>query len=702
MSIPTGYQKLRVNVDRGEKIVNKTQTQFPQCGDDNANQLSSILDQKGVGLIEDVGYSTSSIPPLVSQSESSDKLVIWGTEQQCMEPELREFDLLECQEIHTFLGNRDPDGENEEEDDGGSMRDGKDEGPMSISSSSTASSASIGARRNDNDSNKVEGRIKNSEEVQKRIICHSTEELDTCVTDAVEKRATRLGRAGDRERRKGGLKESKSETNVFVSCLSAVSLSGSLSSALDGSGEVQSLICLSNTKVNPHPNMNSATSAQIGRRAAPVDANQNSPPSHPQEKHDHPQNFRQDQRQEGSHPRNGLSSDGGLGQRRKAGFEERVMPPRRQQLVRPLCQTEMGIARSLIEPSARQAETGQPSSTNPSTVSHSSWSNRKFIKSLREPSDFSALYNTTGVPQPSQPNQATQRETPSADKQPGTWRNSSPSFPLDKRPQTQLTYRRNCSSPNRTGINSRPSTPPHSPLRTPQGSPRRQPSMYLISRNVSGVVKHIPSGSNPAVTTSAQGNGNSCMRAPVKTNISTSGIPKAPLNNQQSSNYNSSPKESFPSPKLKPKGVRPKIITYVRKNPQFKAQASDGPYQVSSLPSRLSAYGHGQTATSFKESPKEPSKPNTETRGAPVLSASNLLYDKYRHEMQTNMFPPGILSRSIRPPGHTHTVPPAHTHSHTAPPKLGSQAENFYGAPSEVSILRSLYYKYLVFLKVFL
>ncbi|XP_044078847.1 microtubule-associated tumor suppressor candidate 2 isoform X2 [Siniperca chuatsi] len=689
MSIPTGFQGLRVNVDRGEKIGNKTQIQIPQSGDDNANRLSLIGDQEGRGLIEDTAYSTSSIPPLVSQSESPDKLVIWGSEQQCMEPELREFELLECQEIHAFLGNRNQEVENEEEDDGGSLRDGKDEGSMSMSSSSTASSASIGVRRNDNDSNKVESRIQRGKEAQKRIACHSTEELDTCVTGSIEKSDTRSGRAGDRERWKGGLKESKSETNVFVSSLSAVSLSGSLSSALDSSGEAQSLISLSN-KTNPYPNTNNSTSAQTRRRVAPVDANQNSPPSHPQEKHGHPQYYSQDQRQEeGSHHRNGLSSDGGLGQRRKAGFEERVMPPRRQQLVRPLCQTETGRARSSAEPKAHQAETGQPSFPNLFPDSHINWSNRKFTKSsLREPSDFSPLYNTSGVSQPRQPNQAAQREAPPVEKQPVSMacHNSSPSNPssLETRPQTQLTYRRNCSSPNRTGVDSRSSTPPHSPLRTPQGSPRRQPSMYLVSRNVSGVVRHIPSGCNPVVMTSAQGYGNSCMRAPVKTNISTSGIPKAPLNNQQSSNHNSSPKESSPSPKLKPKGVRPKIITYVRKNPQFKPQAADGPYQVSSLPSRLSACAHGQTPTSFKDTPKDASKPDAESRGAPVLSASNLLYDKYRQEMQTNMFQSGMLSRSIRPPGHTHTVPPAHTHSHTAPPKLGSKADNFYGAPSEV------------------
>lgn len=686
MSIPTSFQGLRV---RGDKVANKTQIQFPQSGDDNANQLPSIGDQERRRLTKDKGYS--SIPPLVSKSDSPDKLVIWGSEQQCMEPELSNFELLECQGIHTFLGNRDQEEENEEEeDDGGSMR----EGPMSISSSSTASSASTGMRRYDNDCNKVETRIQRGKEVQKRMACHSTEELDTCLTGSIEKRNSRSGR----DRQSVGLKESKSETNVFVSSLSAIALSGSLSCALDSSGEAQTPISLSNSKTNAYPNANNATSAQTRRRAVPADANQNSASSHPQEKHDCPQFCSQDHRQkEGSHHRNGLSSDVGLGQRRRAGFDERALPPRQQQLVRPLCQTEMGRARSSAEPNAHQDEREQPTSPNNTTDYYSNGSNIKFTRSsLREPSDFSHLYNTYALSQPRQPNQAAQREV---DKQPAPAprHHSCPPNPstLDKRPQTQFTYRRNCSSPNRTGVESRSSTPPHSPLRTPQGSPRRQPAMYHVSRNVSGV-RHIPSGGNPAVITSAQGHGNSCLRAPVKTNISTSGIPKAPLNNQQISphpNHNSSPKESSPSPKLKPKGVRPKIITYVRKNPQFKPQAADGPYQVSSLPSRLSANSHGQTPTSFKGTAKDPCRPDTETRGAPALIAPNLLYDKYRQDMQTNIFPSGVLSRSIRPPGHANTVPPAHTHvnphvhthSHTAPPKLGSKADNFYGTTSEVS-----------------
>ncbi|XP_034034243.1 microtubule-associated tumor suppressor candidate 2-like [Thalassophryne amazonica] len=307
--------------------------------------------------------------------------------------------------------------------------------------------------------------------------------------------------------------------------------------------------------------------------------------------------------------------------------------------------------------------------------------------SLREPSDFSHLYNTSGASQPRQPNQASKKDAPPVEKQRATVpRNITPPSPstFENRPQAQLTHRLHCSSLNRTGVDSRSSSPPHSPLRTPQGSPRRHPSMFLPSRSVSGVVRHTQSGYNPVLQMSAQGYGNSCLRALVKTNISTTGIPKAPLNSQQSSpssNHNSSPKESSPSPKHapKPKGVRPKIITYVRKNPLFKPQVVDGSYQVSSLPSKLPAY----SPSSLKETTKDPLKPEVETRGAPVISASNLLYDKYRQEMQANIFPSGMISRSIRPPGHTNTIPPAHTHSHPGTLKLGGKADNFCATPSE-------------------
>ncbi|XP_023818106.1 microtubule-associated tumor suppressor candidate 2 homolog isoform X2 [Oryzias latipes] len=673
MSIPTSLQGLRLEDDKVKKIGNKIQMDFSHSGDDNANRLSSITHDGRRGIMES-GYRTSPTPPLVSQTESPDKFVFWGSEQQCMEPELTEFGLLNCQGIHNILGSSNQEQNEGEEDDGGSVRDGKDEGPMSISSSSTASSVSIGGRKNDNDSNKMESGTEWG--MVKKISCHSTEELDTCVTASAERRENRSGR----DRRRGALKESKSETNVFVSSLSSVSLSGSLSSALNSNGEA-SPISFSSSRTSPYPGSNNATSAQSTRRAS-VDANQNSPPLNPQQRQDFSEPCGSAQTpEERSYHRNGLTSGASLSQRRKAGFEERGPPPRRQQLVRPLCQTEFGKERNFSPSKTQQSDAAALTSLDVSVDL-----NKKFTRSsLREPSDFSHLYNTSGMSQLRQPHQTSLCNVPSAQRQPPTTVQhraglSNPS-PSEKRPQTQLTYRRNCQSPNRTGIESRSSTPPHSPLRTPQGSPRRQPSMFFISRNVSGATKHISSGCNPAVLTSTQGLSSSFQRAPVKSTVSTTGIPRAPLNNQQSS-PNSNPKESSPSPKLKPKGVRPKIITYVRKSPHIKPQTADGPYQVYSLPARLST--NTQTPASFKDSTF---KPETETQRVPILSASNLLYDKYRQEMQANIIPAGMQGRSIRAPGHSNTV---HSHSHTAPPKLGSKGDNSYVTTPEVARSNSL------------
>ncbi|XP_053703176.1 microtubule-associated tumor suppressor candidate 2 isoform X2 [Synchiropus splendidus] len=650
MSFAAGFQEMQVSV---EEIRNR----LPRSGDKNANQLSSG-GQGGCGV--GGGYSPSTLPPFVADR---DQLVIWGSEQSCLSRQLRQFELVACPDIHSFLDDAQPGEENE--DDAESLRDGKDEGPMSISSCSTASSSSNGVKKNDNDT--VEDKAQRGRDVQRRIICHSTEELDTCFTDSVEKKDAS---AAEKGRRRRGLKESKSETNVFVSSFSTLSSGGSLSSSLDYSGEPR--VSLLSQKSNHSPTANNTTSAQVTGRATRVDANQNSPPTHhPQEKHG--QHHVQGQRQEeGGLQRRNSSSDAGLGQRRKAGFEERVLPPRRQQLVRPLCQTETEASRAQAAERARTLSSGRAADSQPSG------SARRFSKSsLREPSDFSHLYSVCGVSQQRCQSQDANKQVSPAQRPPAA---SPPSPATEKRPPTQLTYRRNCSSPNRTRVDSGAWTPPRSPLRTPQSSPRRQPSTYL-----SAAARHTPSGSNSPLSAPAQGNASS--RAPAKANPSTTGNPTPPFNSQQSPPK--PPQSSNSSPKPKPKGVRPKIITYVRKTPQRKPQAADGPYQVSSLPSRLSSYVHGTLA-----SHKDPSRSEEDTRGAALLSASNVLFDKYRQDMQANMLPSGFLSRSIRAPGYTNTVPPAHStvaphghghpHNHTAAPKLGGKTATFYKASSEV------------------
>ncbi|KAJ3589175.1 hypothetical protein NHX12_010023 [Muraenolepis orangiensis] len=673
MSSPPSLQGLRGS-STSQEIRNKTQIQRPHAGDANANQLGPAGGQAERGTLGEDGYSTRRLQSFLPHREAH-----------------------QLPQYQYSMPKEEEEEEDEDFEDGGSFRDGKDEeGPMSISSSSTASSASCGGKKSGE--SKRGGETQKDGRIQRKHVCHSSEELDACVEGSVEREeVTHASRGRERERRRpGSLKESKSETNVFASsCLTAVSLSGSLASALDSSGVAQPP--LPNPNTSYHPGLYNATSAQARRRApAPVDANQNSAPAPVQH------GLNQDWRQEECYGNGLSSSDARLGLRRKGGFEERVLPPRRQQLVRPLCQSETGRGWGLAEPmtTAPQREPEQADCQSQGT-------NKRFLKSaLREPSDISHLYNIQMLSQQRQSKELVSIEAQSLDRQPSTARRTSSPSALppstETRAQAQLTYRRNCSSPNRSPMGPRTSTPPHSPLRTPQGSPRRLPSMFLVSRTVSGPRQPQP-GTNPAVEASSQGYNTSGLRPPVKTNISTSGIPKAPTNQQQQQSSpnrypNSSPRETSPFPKgnLKPKGVRPKIITSVRKSPQLRPQVVDGPYQVSSLPSRLSAYSQTQ-ASPPREPPQRDSPPDgsssSRVRGSAVFSASNLLFERYRQEVQTNLYPPpgSIRSGGRPPPGHTHTLPTAHTHtgahahahSHTAPPKLAGKGDVFYGTPSD-------------------
>ncbi|TSN57766.1 Microtubule-associated tumor suppressor candidate 2 [Bagarius yarrelli] len=109
------------------------------------------------------------------------------------------------------------------------------------------------------------------------------------------------------------------------------------------------------------------------------------------------------------------------------------------------------------------------------------------------------------------------------------------------------------------------------------------------------------------------------------------------------------------SPPQRPKNVRPKIITYVRKSPQLKPH-SESPYEASTLPSRISPYS---------------SMPTTKvagSRSSPVISSSNTLHDKYRQEQKSGYYSPtGLMVSGIRPPGHT------------VPHKMVGKSESFHG-----------------------
>ncbi len=200
--------------------------------------------------------------------------------------------------------------------------------------------------------------------------------------------------------------------------------------------------------------------------------------------------------------------------------------------------------------------------------------------------------------------------------------------------------------------------------RRPWGSPSR-PETPSSPKTTCSPRKQPPSSpAKPISTREASQERNETLqreitvsRQPSKSFLSSSSSFPKPAIPQQPTRAEFESKKS--SPPQKPKNVRPKIITYVRKNPQAKPM-SEGPYEVSTLPPRLTPYSSSPTS---KESKVEGS------RGSPVLSSSNIFYDKYRQEVQRSGYysPPGLMTSGIRPP------------RQTVPHKLVGKSESFHG-----------------------
>ncbi|KAK1785867.1 hypothetical protein P4O66_003235 [Electrophorus voltai] len=72
-----------------QEITNNNFPQDSQARDSNANDIQS---REGKTLEE-----------FISHSEEQEKIIIWSTDSQCDDPELVEFEMLECQELEVFL-----------------------------------------------------------------------------------------------------------------------------------------------------------------------------------------------------------------------------------------------------------------------------------------------------------------------------------------------------------------------------------------------------------------------------------------------------------------------------------------------------------------------------------------------------------------------------------------------------------------------
>lgn len=576
---------------------NKQPFLYPD-GDANANQIP---------MEESHTERGSLIPPLLSHSSIQERIIIWGTHAHSEDPELEEFELLECQEMEAFVTER------EVKDHDTSKEDAKKDFCQKQSALTSLEPA--------RDIGKTDQNANHREDID---IDQSTQPLDL---------RTSASRSGGRK----SLREtrSNSESNVFVPTFSTVSnLSGSLASALDSAGHAQCPSLPSKPTSEqcqfqqPATNKSLILSMQCKEQLRKRDRNLSSTVLPQDPTHEHRSSIENGNcltdRQCWNTDKGNNRQENVLNYKFQRNFER--VPPSCRQLVRPL---SPGMEPKVT--SGHPAYKDTPQTERPSPFSDRGPKSCNHQADLKDPVQINSNAQSLSSGSGNQPS-LTSTKVGTILRRQGSDENAA--SPQDRKSHLN---RRTYSSPTR------PSTPP-SPKST--GSPQRRPS-------ISPGRTRMPTRGPQLGYGASHGYGFG-LRPPVKTAITNvtniqNTVP------QQSSTVTSSPPKCPP----KPKSVRPKIITYIRKNPQMKPQATDNTYEVSSLPTTLS------TPTS-SPNPKTPAE---EHPGAPVLSASNLLYDKYRQELQKARLisPESVVS------GTKHS-------SQTMPHKAIGRTSNFYGS----------------------
>ncbi|XP_048084531.1 microtubule-associated tumor suppressor candidate 2 isoform X1 [Alosa alosa] len=602
--------------------------------DPNANEIHS----GETGTRERGWKDGSPVPPLVSQKDTQNRIIIWDTDAECQDISLEELELLECQEVEEFLVKSRKTGEYRNARGEGRMKGVLlDRQPKTINTATTCSSTT---------SNSGSGSA-NSRGYQQNNNNHwrtggSVEDLECAVAQSyAQSESLRKAR-------------SNSEGNVFASSsFSTVpNFSSSLASALDSTGSHASQYAY------PTSAQNQSWSQQHQPARGPaleVDQNHNTmlpqgrgpgqPGTHvqgyavaqsnanrkylprrlvaPKQRLEDVFGKTGDWRQEVS----GRQQTNGASGERKKSCDERV-PPCRRQLVRPF------LSETKPEHTSWASPDPIPQPAYSSADSHHSSHNQHLVHRVASQANGSSQYSVQG-----------------SGSLTGRSNLAGPCSSLERK--APITPRL-CRSPS--GADS-----PPSPRDT--GSPRRHAP--------TSPPKPRQRGYASATTTSS-----SFLRAPVRTSLGT-GIPtKPPVQDRPQA----TPHEKSSPPKCppKPKTVRPKIITYVRKGPgpSAKPQSLEGPpHQVSSLPSRLSSYPSHQAPCEAKF--------RGEDSAGPVLSASNLLFDKYRQEMQKaqqQFNPTGMAGSGIKTP------------SYTIPHKQTSRADSFYGSLNSKYMPGGLYH----------
>ncbi|KAL4647734.1 microtubule-associated tumor suppressor candidate 2-like [Arapaima gigas] len=588
---------------------NNKQVLYTSKGDPNANQVSAPCGRSDTD-------DTGPLPPLVSQCDEQDKIIIWSPDSQCDDPDLEEFEMLECQELEASLA--------EEEHEYEKVR-------ATRGSQSDAQSGSVLASK-DMDREEERGPRWDLAD-QESTSSHSSGARPVCVTA-----------------------DFSSENDVFVSCVSTMSIvGGSFCSALDSTGEVQALesqqtsaerhttisedltlVSLSTPSIPVKTKISGQADGSFhGNTVAleSVDMNLNSMVSsqkcHPEEQAKTPNQITKktpsiDSRpEEIMHDRiNTSEMDVNIHQehiQRAEGYQNGLKFQR---------SNENSSSRLHSDGSRHRMEVQTSYPASPSRrMSH------KVNGQLPRDNDTSSSHlkaQTSKIPaQPEKVDSKALRKQGSFEQS----RSASPS--LEKK--TQLT-RRPWGSP------SRPATPP-SP-KTSSSPVRRQPM-------------------SPARTTGHRAppqERHEALKPAGKTPCPSSGIPKPIFqpstrpeeNVEPDSRSGRSPTPPFHPPK--PKNVRPKIITSIRRSPQGRSHPSVAPYEAFTLPTRLSSQGGPLPSRELKAV----SHPHSQTKTPPVLS------DKYRHEVEkVCCLNQDLMVSGIRPSGHA------------APQRLMGKSESF-------------------------
>uniref|UniRef100_A0A3B1K958 Microtubule associated scaffold protein 2 n=1 Tax=Astyanax mexicanus TaxID=7994 RepID=A0A3B1K958_ASTMX len=555
-------------------------------GDANANQIQN---REGRTL-EEVGTESS----FVSHGEEQDKIIIWGTDSQYDDLELAEFEMLECQELEAYLV----------ESEGNYVKDGR---AVLGTCSSNLAETEVELPKDPGKSDVSQSDTKEQENVSHRSL---SKHAETC----------------------GARAEISSDNDVFVSCYSTMSsLGGSLASAqtaeswpvqttepyrtLSEDLTVASQSCLTvsdRSKGSPHtdsthPDLNRNTT--ILPEVALLEAQEIQPA----------QNVVTHKTTSG-HLKNGINECNPSIEANATNEHNDVRSASENNVGHhedPITEHQANIKEETKHTDAKIITVHQKSSTI--QTSQKSEDTQSFAVTKNP---HNSNHEQKHKPSQSEEN-STRLLTQNVMAEPILYKKQ-PSFERTRSASPSSLERRKpwCNSSN-------PAAPP-SPKNT--GSPRRQPPSSPAKTYRARASNQEPPGSPQRGTTSG-------LKPPNKSYLST-GIPK-PIPPQPPAKAES-PQKSSP----KPKNVRPKIITYVRKSPQAKPHSADGPYETSTLPSRFTAYSSSPSAKEQKVGgPK----------GSPVLSSCNILYDKYRQELQKAGYysPPGLTVSGIRPPSHT-------------------------------------------------